>query len=62
MPNLLRQHRIRSQPFWEIAGRVSLLKTWYYSYLIFYEPTDDELIIHGIRHSARDPSFAPYSD
>lgn len=24
-----------------------------YPYLIFYEPTDDEIIIHAVRHSAR---------
>jgi toxin ParE1/3/4 len=25
-----------------------------YPYLIFYEPTDTEIIIHAIRHAARD--------
>ncbi len=28
-------------------------------YLIFYEPTDDEMIIVGVRHGARDPSSMP---
>ena len=30
-----------------------------YPYLIFYEPTDDEVVIVGVRHSARDPSSMP---
>jgi plasmid stabilization system protein ParE len=30
-----------------------------YPYLIFYEPTDSEIIIHAVRHGARDPSRAP---
>jgi plasmid stabilization system protein ParE len=28
-------------------------------YLIFYEPTETEIIIHAVRHSARDPSSMP---
>lgn len=28
-------------------------------YLIFYEPTDSEIIIHAIRHGARDPATMP---
>ncbi|UPK00525.1 type II toxin-antitoxin system RelE/ParE family toxin [Bradyrhizobium sp. 170] len=27
-----------------------------YPYLIFYETTDTEIIIHAVRHGARDPS------
>jgi plasmid stabilization system protein ParE len=27
-----------------------------YPYLIFYEVTDAEIIIHAVRHGARDPS------
>jgi hypothetical protein len=27
-----------------------------YPYLIFYEVTGDEIVIHGVRHSARRPS------
>jgi toxin ParE1/3/4 len=27
-----------------------------YPYLVFYEVADDEIIIHNIRHSARNPS------
>ena len=32
-----------------------------YPYLIFYEVTDEEVIIHAVRHSARDPSSMPES-
>jgi toxin ParE1/3/4 len=32
-----------------------------YSYLVFYEATETEIIIHAIRHAARDPSGAPGS-
>ncbi len=32
-----------------------------YSCLVFYEVGDDEIIIHNIRHSARDPSTMPGS-
>ena len=30
-----------------------------YPFLIFYEPTDGEVIIHAIRHGARDPESMP---
>lgn len=30
-----------------------------YPYLIFYEIAADELVIHAIRHAARDPSTMP---
>jgi toxin ParE1/3/4 len=30
-----------------------------FPYLVFYEPTPDALIIHAIRHAARDPSSMP---
>jgi plasmid stabilization system protein ParE len=30
-----------------------------YPYLIFYEPTDSEIIVHAVRHGARDPSDMP---
>jgi plasmid stabilization system protein ParE len=33
-----------------------------YPYLIFYELTENEIIIHAIRHSARDPSAMPDAD
>lgn len=32
-----------------------------YPYLIFYEATDTEIIIHAVRHGARDPSDNPES-
>lgn len=35
------------------------LMTTPYPYLIFYEPTDTEIIIHAIRHAARNPSGRP---
>ena len=30
-----------------------------YPYLVFYEATDTEVIIHAVRHAARDPSGTP---
>jgi toxin ParE1/3/4 len=33
-----------------------------YPYLIFYEATDAEIIIHAVRHGARDPSDNARSD
>jgi plasmid stabilization system protein ParE len=30
-----------------------------YPYLIFYEVTDTEIIIHAVRHGARDPGTMP---
>ena len=32
-----------------------------YPYLIFYEATESEIIIHAVRHAARDPSGMPGS-
>lgn len=32
-----------------------------YPYLVFYEATADEIIIHAVRHGARDPSSMPGS-
>lgn len=32
-----------------------------YPYLIFYEATDAEIVIHAVRHGARDPSDNPGS-
>jgi len=37
------------------------LTTAPYPYLIFYAAADDEIIIHAIRHGARDPSGMPGS-
>jgi len=33
-----------------------------YPFLIFYEVTNDEIIIHAVRHAARDPSGMPGSE
>jgi toxin ParE1/3/4 len=30
-----------------------------YPYLVFYEATEDEIIIIGVRHGARDPASMP---
>jgi plasmid stabilization system protein ParE len=30
-----------------------------YPYSIFYQATEDEIVIHGVRHSARRPSSMP---
>jgi toxin ParE1/3/4 len=30
-----------------------------YPYLVFYEVTDAEIIVHAVRHAARDPSGMP---
>jgi hypothetical protein len=38
------------------------LTTLPYPYLIFYEITDAEIIIHAVRHAARDPSSMPGAD
>lgn len=32
-----------------------------YPYLVFYEVGADEIIIHAVRHAARDPSTIPAS-
>jgi plasmid stabilization system protein ParE len=32
-----------------------------YPYLVFYQATDSEIIIHAVRHAARDPSGMPGS-
>jgi toxin ParE1/3/4 len=37
------------------------LTTSPYPYLIFYEVTETEVIIHAVRHGARDPSGMPGS-
>ena len=33
-----------------------------YPYLVFYEVADDTLVIHAVRHGARNPSSMPGSD
>jgi len=32
-----------------------------YPYLVFYETTESEIIIHAVRHAARDPASMPGS-
>jgi toxin ParE1/3/4 len=32
-----------------------------YPYLVFYEVTENEIVVHAIRHAARDPSGMPGS-
>jgi plasmid stabilization system protein ParE len=32
-----------------------------YPYLIFYRATEDEIVIHGVRHASRKPSSMPGS-
>jgi plasmid stabilization system protein ParE len=40
-------------------GRLRRLTVYPYPYLIFYQVRGEEIIIHGVRHSARDPSSMP---
>lgn len=40
---------------------VRRMTTTPYPYLVFYEVTESEVIIHAIRHAARDPSGMPGS-
>jgi toxin ParE1/3/4 len=37
------------------------LPTSPYPYLVFYEVTDSEIIIHAVRHATRDPAGMPGS-
>ena len=40
-------------------GRLRRMVASPYPYLIFYRATEDEIVIHGVRHSARRPSSMP---
>lgn len=40
-------------------GRLRRIVASPYPYLIFYQITDDEIVIHGVRHGARNPSSMP---
>ena len=40
-------------------GRLRRIVALPYPYLIFYQATEDEIVIHGVRHSARRPSSMP---
>lgn len=55
--NLLLQHPLIGARTSDPALR--RMTTPPYPYLIFYEVTDDELIIHAVRHAARDPLIMP---
>ena len=37
-------------------GRLRLLVVSPYPYLIFYEVSQDQIVIHGVRHAARRPT------
>ncbi len=39
--------------------RLRRIVVYPYPYLIFYQATETEIIIHGIRHSARSPASMP---
>ncbi|MGE7065240.1 type II toxin-antitoxin system RelE/ParE family toxin [Agrobacterium tumefaciens] len=59
------KHLIEQLPHQPFIGKVTddptirRLTTTPYPYLIFYEVTDAEIIIHAVRHGARDPSTMP---
>jgi hypothetical protein len=53
LPNSLR--------LWSISRCVRRVVTSPYPYLIFYHATGDELVIHGVRHTARKQSSMPGS-
>lgn len=40
-------------------GRLRRMVASPYPYLIFYQAMEDEIVIHGVRHSARRPSSMP---
>ncbi|MEO8926185.1 MAG: type II toxin-antitoxin system RelE/ParE family toxin [Caulobacteraceae bacterium] len=40
-------------------GRLRRVVVHPYPYLIFYNATEDEVVIHGVRHGARRPSSMP---
>jgi toxin ParE1/3/4 len=55
--NLLLQHPHAGQL--TSKGRLRRMIVSPYPYLIFYQATEDEIVIHGVRHSARRPSSMP---
>ena len=57
--NLLLRHPYAGQL--TSKGRLRRLGAYPYPYLIFYRATDDEVVIHAVRHSARNPSSMPGS-
>jgi toxin ParE1/3/4 len=55
--NLLLQHPRAGRA--TSLARLRRFVTSPYPYLIFYEVTDDEIIVIGVRHAARDPASMP---
>jgi plasmid stabilization system protein ParE len=56
---LLLEHPLAGAPTDDpIVRRIA---TTPYPYLVFYEATQEEIIIHAVRHGARDPSDNPGS-
>jgi toxin ParE1/3/4 len=55
--NLLLQHPHAGQL--TSKGRLRRIIVSPYPYLIFYQSTEDEIVIHGVRHGARRPSSMP---
>jgi toxin ParE1/3/4 len=55
--NLLLQHPHAGQL--TSKGRLRRMIASPYPYLIIYQATEDEIVIHGVRHSARRPSSMP---
>ena len=55
--NLLLQHPYAGQL--TSKGRLRRMIASPYPYVIFYQATEDEIVIHGMRHSARRPSSMP---
>ncbi len=55
--NLILQHPHAGQL--TSKGRLRRMIASPYPYLIFYQATADEIVIHGVRHSARHPSSMP---
>jgi toxin ParE1/3/4 len=52
--NLLLQYPKAGVPTDDV--RIRRMTTTPYPYLVFYEVTDEEIIIHALRHGARDQS------
>jgi len=40
-------------------GRLRRVAVHPFPYLIFYSATDEEVVIHGVRHGSRRPSSMP---
>jgi plasmid stabilization system protein ParE len=55
--NLLLQHPHAGQH--TSKGRLRRMIAFPCPYVIFYQATEDEIVIHGVRHGARRPSSMP---